>query len=187
MGSSKDSRAAPFACAHAAHEDWQAALKQCLAQLGAAAGRAPPAGVERLGLLYITEHYAAHAAALLDALQRATQVRHWAGCSAVGVAASGVELFDRPGMTLMLCELPQGSFQVFSGAQPLRRFPAHTALVHADPGTPGGDELIVDLAERCATGYLFGGVASGRQQVLQVADGAHVGGLSGWRSTRASS
>ncbi|RZL82296.1 MAG: hypothetical protein EOP76_22715, partial [Variovorax sp.] len=52
-------------------------------------------------------------------------------------------------------------------------FEAHTALVHADAETPDLPELIGDLAIRTDTGYLFGGLASGRAGALQFAIGGN--------------
>jgi small ligand-binding sensory domain FIST len=56
---------------------------------------------------------------------------------------------------------------------------AHTALVHADPATPDLAELVAELSERVATGYLFGGAVSARTGGAQLAEGWWQGGLSG--------
>lgn len=78
----------------------------------------------------------------------------------------------------MLCELPSDQYRVFSGVAPLANtemsgFAAHTALVHADPHTPELGELIAEMAERTDTGYLFGGLSSGRAGSLQFAVGGN--------------
>jgi len=79
----------------------------------------------------------------------------------------------------MLCALPSDQFRVFSGVAPLAAsFRAHTALVHADAATPDVAELIAEMADRTATGYLFGGLASSRSDVVQFAVGGN-GNLSG--------
>jgi small ligand-binding sensory domain FIST len=149
---------------------------------------AEASAVSTLGLAYFADHYAPHAQALLDELRQRWPDVAWAGCPAVGVAATGVEYFDEPALALMLCELPAGSFEVFSGARPLmgpgsRLSPtetqAHTALVHADPATPDLAELVAELSERVATGYLFGGAVSARTGGAQLAQGWWQGGLSG--------
>jgi small ligand-binding sensory domain FIST len=57
-------------------------------------------------------------------------------------------------------------------------FEPHTALLHADAQTPDVPELIAELAQRTASGYVFGGLASSRTDVVQFAlngDG-HVAG-----------
>src|SRR4030095_4843083 len=82
-------------------------------------------------------------------------------------------------LVLMLAALPAGSFQVFSGAHPLVMAAPHTALVHADPGTPDLSELIAEMSQRTTSGYVFGGLASSRTDVVHLADGVRRGGLSG--------
>jgi small ligand-binding sensory domain FIST len=168
----------PFLQAHATHPDWRMALALAAAQVDAQqAGRG---GFEpTLGWVYLTDHYATHAEALLAVLRKRWPGTTWVGTVGVGVCASGVEYFDEPALALMLAELPRSQFRVYSGARPLGDFAAHTAQVHADPATPDLAELIADLSERTATGYLFGGLASARNRTLHIADEVLEGGLSG--------
>jgi small ligand-binding sensory domain FIST len=170
-----------FLTGHATHPDWRTALALAAAQIDARArdAEAGAGSPPSLGLVYFTDHYAGHAAALLAALRQRWPQLHWAGCAAVGVAASGAEYVDEPALALMLANVPSGRFEVFSGARPLSGLRAHTALVHADPATPDLPELIVEMADRTDTGYLFGGVVSSRGAQVQVADGIFRGGLSG--------
>ncbi len=166
-----------FVAAHATHPDWRMALALAAAQLDAQHAADP---AERpLGLVYFTDAYAPHAAALNDELKRRWPDVTWAGCVGVGVAASGVEYVDEPALVLMRLALARHQFEVFSGARPLQPIDAHTALVHADPATPEVAELLGDLAVRTATGYLFGGLAASRAGTLTLADGMWRGGLSG--------
>jgi small ligand-binding sensory domain FIST len=82
----------------------------------------------------------------------------------------------------MLSDLPREQFRVFSGAAPLHgdaAFAPNTAQVHADPAATDLAELITEMSDRTATGYLFGGLASARTQALHIADGVFDGGLSG--------
>ena len=175
----------PFWLGHATHPDWRMALALAAAQIeaqrAAEAAHLPaePVREPTLGWLYITDAYATEADALLtDARQRWPGVA-WVGASGVGVAATGVEYFDEPGLALMLGDLPREQFRVFSGAQPLGDFVAHTAQVHADPMTTDLPELIADMSHRTETGYLFGGLASVRHRTVHIADGVLQGGLSG--------
>jgi small ligand-binding sensory domain FIST len=171
--------AAPFLTGHATHPDARMALALAAAQVDAQAAQRPAGSpLPRLGLVYFSDRYAAQARALFDDLRARWPGVRWAGCAAVGVAASGVEYFDEPALVLMLCALPEGSFEVWSGQRPMGAG-AHTALVHADPATPELTELVAELSERTATGYLFGGLVSSRVGALQVADGVFEGGLSG--------
>lgn len=136
-----------------------------------------------IGFLYFTEHYTAHAGELLAlARERFSCVQHWVGSVAIGVAASGVEYIDEPALTMMLGDLPMGSYRLFSGSRPLPAAlasEAHTALIHVDPQTPELAELIGEMSSRVATGYLFGGLASARETTLTIADEVLRGGLSG--------
>ena len=169
----------PFISAHAAHPDWRAALALAAAQVDAGlAGRAQ-AEAPTLGLVYLSDAYAPHAQALLDALRARWPGVAWAGGVGIGVAASGVEYFDEPALVLWLADWPRDQFRVFSGARPLAGGDAVAALVHADPTTPDLGELLGELADRTRAGYLFGGLVASRQGQLHIADGVWQGGLSG--------
>jgi small ligand-binding sensory domain FIST len=75
--------------------------------------------------------------------------------------------------------LPTDQYRVFSGVAPLGLgFEAHTALIHADANTPDLGELIVEMAQRTGSGYLFGGLSSSRRNALQFAVGGD-GNISG--------
>jgi small ligand-binding sensory domain FIST len=172
---------AAFVTGHATHPDWRMALALAAAQIDAQLARqhATDAGPPSLGFVYFTDAYADHAEALLGALRARWPRLSWVGCVGIGVAASGVEYFGEPALVLMLAPLAPGRFEVFSGARPLSRIEAHTALVHADPATPDLAELVAEMSDRVATGYLFGGVAASRTNALHIADGVWRGGLSG--------
>ncbi len=176
-----------FLHAHATHPDWRGALALVAAQIDAQ--RVRPGHVARptLGWLYFTDAYAPHAPGLVAAVRERWPGVHWVGAVGVGIAASGVEYLDEPALAVMLSDLPTDAFRVFSGAQPLAHgtaargagFEAATALVHADPATPDLAELIAEMSDRTATGYLFGGLAASRGPAVHLADGVFSGGLSG--------
>ena len=169
-----------------------------LAQLRAHMALPDYAAAPTLGLLYITDHYAAHAQEILDHLTaELPEVTDWSGTVGVGIAANNVEYFDEPALAVMLCDLPHDQYRVFSGVSPLPpvasgRFKAHTALVHADSSTPEVAELIQEMAQRTSSGYVFGGLAASRSKTVQfalsgygnvkghgAAGGVFSGGLSG--------
>ena len=151
-----------FPTAHATHPQWRMAVALVLAQLRAQMALPGYAAAPTLGLLYITDHYAAEAAALLDVLSaELPEVTDWSGTVGVGVCAAGAEYLDEPALSVMLLDLPPDQYRVFSGVAPLPRggsgaFAAHTALVHADGHTPDLPGLIDEMAQRTRTGYLFG-------------------------------
>lgn len=162
-----------FPFGHATHPHWQMAAGLVLAQLRAQMALPEYASNPTLGLLYITDHYAASAQEILDHLgAELPLVTDWSGTVGVGIASSNVEYFDEPALAVMLCAVPPDQYRVFSGVAPLAgSFRPHTALVHADAGTPDVAELIAEMADRTATGYLFGGLAASRGDVVQFAVG----------------
>jgi small ligand-binding sensory domain FIST len=168
-----------FPTGHATHPQWRMAAGLVLAQLRAQMALADYAHAPTLGLLYITDHYAADAQEILDHLgAELPEITDWSGTVGVGVAANNAEYFDEPALTLMLCALPSDQYRVFSGVAPLGNsemtgFESHTALVHADPATPELAELVGEMAARTDTGYLFGGLSSSRGRTLQFAVGGN--------------
>ena len=73
--------------------------------------QAPP-----LALLYITDHYASEAQAILEYLgAELPEVTDWVGTVGVGIAANNVEYFDEPALAVMLCDLAPEQYRVFSG------------------------------------------------------------------------
>jgi len=187
-----------FPYGHATHPQWPMAAGLVLAQLRAHMALPGYATAPTLGLLYITDHYAAHAQDILDHLSaELPEVTDWSGTVGVGIASNNVEYFDEPALSVMLCDLPHDQYRVFSGVSPLPsvasgRFKAHTALVHADSSTPDVADLISEMAQRTGSGYVFGGLAASRSKTVQfalsgygnvkghgAAGGVFSGGLSG--------
>ena len=187
-----------FPYGHATHPQWPMAAGLVLAQLRAHMALPGYATAPTLGLLYITDHYASHAQDILDHLSaELPEVTDWSGTVGVGIASNNVEYFDEPALAVMLCDLPHDQYRVFSGVSPLPsvasgRFKAHTALVHADSGTPDVADLISEMAQRTDSGYVFGGLAASRSKTVQfalsgygnvnghgAASGVFSGGLSG--------
>ena len=169
-----------FPFGHATHPQWRMAAGLVLAQLRAQMALHGYASAPTLGLLYITDQYATVAQDILDHLgAELPEVTDWSGTVGVGIASSNVEYFDEPALAVMLCALPSDQYRVFSGVAPLAAtFTPHTALVHADAATPDVAELIGEMADRTSTGYLFGGLASSRGDVVQFAVGGN-GNLQG--------
>ena len=175
-----------FALAHATHPQWRMAAALVLAQLRAQLALPAHAGTPGLALLYITDHYVDAARDILDHLSaELPEVTDWVGTVGVGIAATNVEYFDEPALAVMLCDLAPDQYRVFSGVAPLPAahggsgaFVAHTALLHADAQTPDVAELIAEMAERTASGYVFGGLASSRTDTVQfaLASGGHLSG-----------
>lgn len=159
-----------FPCGHATHPQWRMAAALVLAQLQSQMALPDYASQPRLGLLYITDHFAPDAQDLLVHLRQGLPgVTDWAGTVGIGVAVNNAEYFDEPAMALMLCDLAPEQYRVFSGVSPLPADWANAALVHADPHTPELTELIGEMAARTRQGYLFGGLSASRSRSMQFA------------------
>jgi small ligand-binding sensory domain FIST len=176
-----------FRSAHSAHTDWSVAVEECLLLLAQHAGDERYTRSPNLGFLYLTDDLQPHAEQILTLLKTRTGIPNWVGAIGSAICAGDTEYTDEPAMAVMLGQFAPGSFNVFSGTQ---RPPAlgtrtadgaevaFTALVHADPSTPDLPDLVVDMAHKVASGYLFGGISSGRV-THQIADRVLSGGLSG--------
>ncbi len=159
-----------FPYGHATHPDWRFAAGMVLAQLQAHMALPTHALAPTLGLLYITDHYAAHAQDILSHLTRQLPgVTDWAGTVGVGIAVNNAEYFDEPALAVMLCDFDRSSYRVFSGAAPMGGFGANTALVHADGNAPDLAELIAELCQRTSSQCVFGGLSSSRGDSVQFA------------------
>lgn len=167
----------PFAYAHATHPDAHMALALAAAQIEAQ--RAQTGLQPSLGWIYLTEAFCGAAEGLLAELRQRWPGVAWLGASGPGICAGGTEYFAEPALALMLAELPREQFQLFSGVQPLGDWQPELLQVHADPRTPDLQELIAELAGHSRSGYAFGGLAAGRGDAVQIADGVWRGGLSG--------
>lgn len=167
-----------FPSGHATHPQWRMAAALVLAQLRAQMALPEYASAPTLGVLYITDHYANEAQALLDYLSgELPEIHDWSGTVGVGVCASNAEYFDEPALSVLLLDIPAHQYRVFSGVAPLpaqaRRsvgaFTAHTALIHADGRAPDLADLLVEMAARTESGYLFGGLTASRTASVQFA------------------
>lgn len=167
-----------FPFAHATHPQWRMAAALVLAQLRAQMALPGHAGGPSLGLLYITDHYAADAQDILECLStELREVTDWVGTVGVGICATNVEYVDEPALAVMLCDISPDQYRVFSGVAPLPASAGgglvpHTALLHADGATPDLPELIAELAQRTASGHVFGGLAGSRSLSVQFALGS---------------
>lgn len=175
----------PFRYAHAAGEDWRSIAAACLEQI-----RPVPPGAN-LGLLYVTDSLGEDLGELLDHLAQSTGVSQWVGAVGMGVCATGTEYYEAPAAALMLAELPPGGFQVFPTlVKDLDAFDARyrdwiathspmLGLVHGDPVNPLTEALVKQLAQRTASGFLVGGLASSQGNAYTIANGVGQGGVSG--------
>ena len=87
-----------FPFGHATHPQWQMAAGLVLAQLRAQMALPDYAHAPTLGLLYITDHYAAAAQEILDHLgAELPEITDWSGTVGVGIAVIQRRVLRRAG------------------------------------------------------------------------------------------
>jgi len=145
--------------------DWQDAVAEVLVQLG------EPAAAHRLGIFYVSHHFASSLNQIEVFLRQTTGVPHWAGISGHGVLGGVHEYFDEPAIAAMLLPLDENGFRVFSGvtddADPAVNGAAEwmeaavmpLVVTHADPSNELLAPLIEDMALETG-GFLFGGLGA---------------------------
>lgn len=160
-----------FPAATAAGSDWKQTTKACLDRLGDVSGCT-------LGFLYVTDALAAEASSIVTLLRGVTGIRDWVGTAGLGVAGTGVELFDQPAISIMAARLPEDSYRLFpvvaGDPAPMRRAAggwldkhgAALGLIHADPRNPEIAGVIAGLAEASGA-FLVGGLTASRNEFPQ--------------------
>ncbi len=172
-----------FITAHSSSPDWPQALDAIAGQVAAARARAGTVTRPNLGLVYLQPGLAPPGPRLLQDLRARLGVAHWVGAEVAHVFAGADQGIVDASVGVMLLQLAQRDFRVFSGLQPLPAVSrgwrgAHTALVHGDSGEDELDELLAELGARTASGDAWGGVLAPCGS-LQLADAALRGGVSG--------
>jgi small ligand-binding sensory domain FIST len=173
----------PFACGHAASPNWRDAAAQCLQQVAKRPTEA------NLGFLYVSDSFAGEVADILAYFRANTGILNWTGTVGIGLFANEREYYDEPAVAIMVCAFAEDSFRVFSGVRAPQDFervsmhfgelPANFAIVHADPRNAQLPRLVTDLAGHMESGFVAGGLTSSRREIVQIANGASKGGLSG--------
>jgi small ligand-binding sensory domain FIST len=173
-----------FRAAHAAGDSWSALVKSCVTQL------TPLPESANLGFLYVSDALSGDLESILTFLRERTRIADWVGSIGLGICAGGVEIFDKPGLAVMVAALPPCSFRLFAPvAGDFARFAAETAgfvaqrgaalgIVHGDPRQPDLVDTVEALTARGAA-FLVGGLSSAREAPLQIAGRVVEGGLSG--------
>ena len=170
-----------FRLGHSSQPDWQAAINDCLSQIG------EPADAN-LGFIYVTDVLTSSLGEILRTLKDRTGLAHWVGSVGQAILCSGHEYYEQPAIAIMLAEFPSGSFSIFNHADdthhlrdsdPMAMGGLRFALVHGDPRNGQLPGLIESLPEELGNGYLIGGLTSSDSHYYQIADDIVEGSLSG--------
>lgn len=178
-----------FISAQATGPDWRQVVGTVLAAIAAAGPH------HRLGIVYVTPHFAEELAQTEVILRQATGVPHWIGTvgyGTIGTTARGTyeEIFGAPGLSVLLCPFDDDDFRVFSSLRGesdritnihagwLGTTVSPAILTHGDPsnGLLGG--LLEDIVHE-TEGFLIGGLSALQGPGSQIANGLDGQGLSG--------
>lgn len=172
-----------FPYAHVTGSDWRSICDQVLDQLPA-----DPPGA--LAFIYIADALAGETDRILDYLRSRSGVAHWVGSVAQGLCSTGRETYEEPAIAVMLTDLSAEDFRVIPSihgdpapwlegiAAWREQHMASVAIVHGDPGHGAVPETMESLADQLQ-GFLVGGLSSGDNLQVQIADKAVGAGLSG--------
>ncbi len=176
----------PFFQAHATHPDWVMATELVCAQIE---GHSRNHSGINFGFIYYSGVFSEYASKILTLLKSRTGISNWVGSSASSFLIENACYEDEPAVAVLVGSFPSGEVAVFNG---LSRPPeldsktesgalaAFAALVHVDPTTPDVSDLITDMAAKTESGFVFGGLSSGRlENFTQIANQRLSGGLSG--------
>ncbi|WP_218044924.1 FIST signal transduction protein [Kiloniella majae] len=179
-----------FKAAFSSSPDWSKACAEILNGLG----DLPPEA--NLGCIYVTDVFADDLSSILTFLKTKTGLDNWTGTVGIGIGAnaanqlgrfSAVELYDEPGVSVMISSFPSGSFQVFESGQMetdegiklavtgegvekwLETNTPYLGLIHGDPRHYDLPLQISSLSAGLET-YLVGGLTSSRGELPQIAN-----------------
>ncbi|WP_018144897.1 FIST C-terminal domain-containing protein [Thioalkalivibrio sp. AKL6] len=178
----------PFRSATARGDEPGALATTLIAELG----EQPVRGDDqvRVGFIYLSDPLSRHARSLLKHLREGLGIDHFVGGMAMAIIGPRDELYEQPGVTLMIGEFPASSVRVIY--HPVRRFEdlvqeldgfldpqtPGRLILNADPQTEGLEGILTEIGERSAW-FATGGVNSGEPGVVQIADGVSASGITG--------
>ncbi len=156
---------------------WPDLVDQALAAL------VPMPAATRFGIVFVTDLLAGALPDIIARLQAESPIPEWSGSVGLGICGNGEAYVDRPALSLMVADLPPGSFHLFDHADVASDWAASMecprfALVHGDPRHHDPIGAVARLSDQIAV-PLAGGLAHARTTPWQVAGHLVEGGLSG--------
>ncbi len=179
-----------FKAAYSRSPDWAKACNEIVSGIGDISHEV------NLGFIYVSDVLVDDLSSILTYLRTKTGIENWAGTVGIGIAATASdqlgkikaqEIYDDPGIAVLVGAFPTGSFQVFesdqietdegiklavTGEGAESWLEANTPYLGVVHGDPRNYELPLQLSS-LATGletYLVGGLSSSRSDLPQVAN-----------------
>ncbi len=176
--------AAAFHSIHVTGADWRGLCDAVLARLGGA-----PTG--DLAFVFVADELVGDTDRIVDQLREHSGIAHWVGCSGLGLCSTGRETYGEPALSVLTTPFSTEDFRVIPAFdQPpeewldatrdwRKRNLASVGVVYGDPTSARLPQLLHELSDGLQGGFLVGGIASGENLAVQIADRATGGGLCG--------
>ena len=162
-----------FYSATSTKKDWQDVVSELSCKLEKGSGN--------LGIIYLSENLLVSLKDIIKELKIETSCHNWLGAGGYGVLSNFGEFYGETSATVLLLDLPEESFKIFSGNENiglaikegetdwLERAHMPLAITHADPSQPTTMEAIKNLA-RETNSYLIGGLTAASDESPHISD-----------------
>ena len=162
-----------FYSATSTKKDWRDVVSELSCELEEGSGN--------LGIIYLSEDLLVSLENIIKELKIETSCHNWLGAGGYGVLSNFGEFYGETSATVLLLDLPEESFKVFSGNENigvaikesetdwLERAHMPLAITHADPSQPTTMEAIKNLA-RETNSYLIGGLTAASSESPHISD-----------------
>ena len=162
-----------FYSATSTKKDWRDVVSELSCKLEKGSGN--------LGIIYLSEDLLVSLENIIKELKIETSCHKWLGAGGYGVLSNFGEFYGETSATVLLLDLPEESFKVFSGNENigvaikesetdwLERAHMPLAITHADPSQPTTMEAIKSLA-RETNSYLIGGLTAASGESPHISD-----------------
>ena len=162
-----------FYSATSTKKDWRDVVSELSCKLEKGSGN--------LGIIYLSEDLLVSLKNIIKELKIETSCHNWLGAGGYGVLSNFGEFYGETSATVLLLDLPEESFKIFSGNENiglaikegetdwLERAHMPLAITHADPSQPTTMEAIKNLA-RETNSYLIGGLTAASSESPHISD-----------------
>ena len=162
-----------FYSATSTKKDWQDVVSELSFKLEKGSGT--------LGIIYLSEDLLVSLENIIKQLKIETSCNKWLGAVGYGVLSNFGEFYGETSATVLLLDLPEESFKIFSGNENvgsaikesetkwLERAHIPLAITHADPRQPTTTEAIKNLAQE-TNSYLIGGLTAATGESPHISD-----------------
>lgn len=164
-------------------DDSHSVIKDCLAQLDNCPTDA------NFGFIYVSDVMSTSLEGLLQKCKFTTGIKHWIGSLGIGVISNNTETYDRPAISILLCQFPETEFNVIeticNSAELTEKLlwpnnsESYFAMMHIDAYNPRSQVLLDELEQSVDNCFITGGITSSRDAQLHIANEVSSNGISG--------